>query len=157
MDPIADFSKPPVRGWQRDPLVLAIAGIFVLFLGVNGVMLAFSLRQPLELVQGGYPDGVAKDDAAWQVTVLPEATRALMIFRLMDRQGHPLSGYSGTLAAYRPSATALDQALILREVPVASGRYEAAFTNPQPGLWKLNLDIGRDGQRLQRDFIWSAP
>lgn len=162
-------SAPPAQRPRRiDPLIVTVACIFAAFLAVNGVMLWFTLRRPPELVAMDYvedarrpgpaaAEGALAERLGWQAHVLPASAPGVLTIRLTDGRGRPLTGATGIVHAYRPSASALDQTLTLAEAPAGSGRYQARFTRPQSGYWKLFLDIHRGPDRLARTLPWRAP
>ncbi len=163
--------QPPPEtapGRPVDAVVVAVVTIFGLFLGVNGVMLWFTLGQPPQLVTPAYYSDAqqvdrvlaaqqAQDRLGWHINVLPGSGTGALAFQVTDAQGKPLQDIGGTVSAYRPSDAALDQKLEVREQPMGSGWYQAVFANPRHGLWRLTLELQRGTDRLHRTIEWTAP
>lgn len=156
------------RRW--DAVVALIVGIFALFLGVNGVMLWFTLRNPPQLVSASYYEdarGFSRTMAAsqasaatgWHVQSAPSESveQDRIVLSVADSRDRPVTGLLGRLRAYRPSDAALDQDLPLTERAGAPGRYEARFHNPRAGLWKLIVTLDKGDEHLLQEIAWVAP
>ncbi len=59
---------------------------------------------------------------------------------VVDREGQPVSGLSGTLIAIRPSDQRLNQHGDLVAMPGAPGRYRTLIRVDAPGTWDVRLD-----------------
>jgi nitrogen fixation protein FixH len=88
---------------------------------------------------------------------LPEAARAAVTVVVTDPAGRPVSGLAGTVTAYRPSNSSLDQTLPVRETPAGSGRYRAEFVTAHAGYWRLTFALQRGSDRLLETVAWAAP
>jgi nitrogen fixation protein FixH len=84
-------------------------------------------------------------------------SRDVLLLRIADADGRPVHGLTGEARAYRPADAALDQALPLGEDAAEPGLYRARFGRPAPGLWRLTLDVRRDGARFVHELPLVTP
>lgn len=162
--------NPPtaqLRNRRVDFLLVSVVAIFALFLGVNGVMLWITLRQPPQLVAHGSDEGVGSPDTndpsiadsgpMWTVKLQSSGPSGRLSIHIDDSNGRPLAGVTGSVYAYRPSDSSLDQKLAVQELPGATGSYKVDFSTSRTGLWKLIFELQRGSDKVRRTISWSAP
>lgn len=159
---VRNLIRPPLTG--RHVLLLLVTFFAVIF-AVNGVFVYVSLQS--------HP-GVTSDDAYRKGlrfnTELDRADRqkaqgwkselavknGVVVFRLSDKAGQPLSGLSVRAVARRPVHDRADRILVLRQM--GPGHYRAAGNRLTTGRWNLSVTATRDGASQHRaDYAVQVP
>jgi nitrogen fixation protein FixH len=107
-------------------------------------------------VDGEQATRLASAHLGWRVAPLAEG-RDVVLLRIADVEGRPVTGLTGEARAYRPADASLDQALPLGADATEPGLYRMRFARPAPGLWRLTLDVRRDGARFVHELPLVAP
>lgn len=160
---------PAVRRWWRDSMVWLVGGIIAMVVGGNAVMIWIAVQAEPHLVRTDYYEAsknVDRDQAlraasarlGWRVAAPPALLhRGAIGLRIRDAAGRPVSGLTGVVSAYRPADPGLDQPLSWQEDPATPGLYRAAFARPAAGLWRITLDLERQGARLYEELPVVTP
>ncbi len=137
------------KGWYWPWIV---AGLLLLAIGANGLLLLKATTDPSFAVEPDYyrkaldwnatqAQGRANADLGWhvEVEVAPSAVpgRARLAARLTDRSGLPVSGAALTLEAFHNarSADRIEAAL----EPSGDGAYAADLPMRKDGVWEFRL------------------
>jgi nitrogen fixation protein FixH len=171
-EPLSDTDSSPYKPQSRirwDGLVLTMAGIFLMVIAVNLVMLWMTLYKPVQLVSSSYYDDArhfsdpgreerSKDALGWKVALVPDSTsRGQIVVLIQDGSNRPMGGVTGQVHIYRPSDSALDQDATLLPLNGKSGHYGAALLRPAPGRWQLTIRVSRGEARAVERLDWVAP
>lgn len=142
----------------RNPWLLAMLGLIVLVLGVNGTFIWFATKDDRSsLVERDYKtkDRKANDDLlrelreqqalAWQTTI--KKPKAIVMnaptsyeISVADRDGKPVSG-TMEVEAYRASDASKDFITAFKEV--SPGNYQGFINFPLKGYWELRVHLKR--------------
>ena len=137
-------------------------GAFVLLFIINGIMVYTAVSTGTGVVTDkAYERGLAYNDflaaqeaqqqRGWQGEVRYEAGQ--LVFNLKDKDGTALTGATVKAQIIRPVQAGMDFNLELTEAE--PGRYVAAASFPQPGLWTGYIDAQWQGQpyRQAQDLV----
>jgi len=144
------------KGW-RNPWFLAIIGLILVVLLVNGGLIWYSMQHRSSLVDHEYSTKNRKSDTetikdieaqnalAWKVMIKqPPAivlnTPAPFEINVLDREGQPVSGAMEVLA-YRAADATKDFVTPFKEI--TSGHYQGYIAFPLKGYWELRIRVKR--------------
>jgi nitrogen fixation protein FixH len=130
-------------------------------------MFWLSLQAPTDLVAADYYARSKRVDEAlaaqaasratgWRASLTAGEGGSGVALRIVDQEGRPLSGLSGTASAYRPSDAALDQPLSLAEDPAQTGTYRLMFGRPARGLWEIEIELQGPAGHFTDRLRWFA-
>lgn len=159
----------------RNPWVLGMLGIVVVFLSVNAVMISLAYAFKPELIDKDFyrkgrdiEQTIETRRAAWEALgwdarfALPEAAAAgrteTWRFLILDRSGEPVTGARIHLLAQRPVGGVEDFGVPMTEA--LPGEYVAHVAMPLAGHWDLVAEIVHDGHtysKAQRVIVGDPP
>ena len=146
-------ARPKASLWPR-----ALAIYFTVFISFLIVFITWAVRQNMDLVQEDYYnqemlfqkrlDTMNRTRAFARETAIQTdaASQAIMIQLPAD---HVRQGVTGEIHLYRPSDAMLDRKLKLR--PDHAGTQRVDTTGLQPGLWKVRVQWGANGEEFYLD------
>lgn len=141
---------PPSRPIWREPLVLVLAGIFLLVIVANGIMLrtalvtlawnAFDLNTwctfPI------YAQTDRPDATAWRVTVTaPLDGEGGVFVHAVDETDAPISELWVAAIGFGPGANGVGVPLAVDEMLNRPGAYQVRLPRQWEGLWRLELTL----------------
>ena len=141
----------------RNPWPLAMIGLIIVVLGVNGTFIWLASHNRSTLVDRDYSTKDRKSNAAvlsglqeqkalaWKAAI--KQPRAIVMgspaayeISVVDREGVPISG-TVEVVAYRASDESKDFSTVFREV--FPGNYQGYVRFPLKGYWELRIHIKR--------------
>ena len=157
-----DRSSRPPRQITGRAVFLGFLAFFGTITAMNVVMITLAVGSfPGVEVDSSYKAGQnypaelaqarAQADLGWRVTA--HAARdadggADVAISVIDRDGAPLSGLTGSVMLKRPAASGLDRETGL--VAVGAGRYAGRAVDVAPGVYDLVVELdGSDGRRFR--------
>jgi len=158
------ISQENNKGW-RNPWFLAIIGLILTVLLVNGVLIWYSMHHRSSLVDHEYSTKNRKSDTetikdieaqnalAWKMAVKqPPAvvmnTPVSYEINVLDREGSPVSGEMEVLA-YRASDATKDFVTPFKEI--TPGHYQGYISFPLKGYWELRIRAKRGNEVFETE------
>jgi nitrogen fixation protein FixH len=143
-------------------VLFSLLGFFVVVIGVNVTMmtLAISTMPGIE-VESPYLAGIkynseisaarAQQARGWRMTSHVDRDgdgRAIVTIEARDRDGASITGLTLSVRFARPTDQRADRAVMLGER--SSGRYSGDAVDVAAGIWDLEVEADRGGERLFR-------
>jgi nitrogen fixation protein FixH len=143
-------------------VLLSLVGFFTVVIGVNVTMMTLAIStMPGTEVESPYLAGIkynaeissarAQEARGWRMTSHVDRAgdgHAVVTIEALDRDGAPLPGLALSVRLARPTDTRADRAFMLGER--SAGRYFGEASDVAAGIWDLEVEADRDGERLFR-------
>jgi nitrogen fixation protein FixH len=156
------FDSVPVRPLTGHMVLMLLLGFFGVVIAVNGVMIALAIdTMPGLESEKPYQAGIgynaeiemARAQAARHWTVASHigrdtSRRASIKVEPRDANGAPVGGLTVTVRLMRPTDQRADRALSLQERD--RGTYLGETADIAPGAWDIEIEAGRESERLFR-------
>ncbi|MDH5751929.1 MAG: FixH family protein [Deltaproteobacteria bacterium] len=156
------------KGKGLDKIKWLLVLIFCGYIGLNFSMVVLSRKVNPDLVSRDYYDRSKNVDQVlrqeeesqrlgWRTRLVPggEGGDDVAVF-ITDSQGEPLRGLAGSISAYRPSDSGMDQTLPLTESGSQPGLYQARFERTATGPWDLTVNVSRGAETFSRTMRYLA-
>jgi nitrogen fixation protein FixH len=160
--------RPPAAGGALRPglsgrtVLFSLIGFFAVVIGVNVTMMTLAIStMPGTEVESPYLAGIrynaeiasarAQEARGWHLTshVDRESNgRAVVMIEARDRNGTSLTGLALSVKLARPTDQRADRAFTLGER--TAGRYAGDAVDVAAGIWDLEVEADRGGERLFR-------
>jgi nitrogen fixation protein FixH len=162
-------TRPPAAAGAGRPglsgrtVLFSLIAFFAVVIGINVTMmtLAISTMPGIE-VESPYLAGIkynaeisaarAQEARGWHLTSRVDRAsdgRAVVTIEARDRGGAPLTGLALSVKLARPTDQRADRAFTLGE-RAAAGRYSGEASDVVAGIWDLEVEAARSGERLFR-------
>jgi nitrogen fixation protein FixH len=148
-------------GLSGRTVLFSLVGFFTVVIGVNMTMMTLAIStMPGTEVESPYLAGIkynseisaarAQEARGWHITSHVDRTdgRAAVSLEARDRSGTPLTGLALSVRLARPTDKRADRAVTLGER--STGRYSGEANDVAAGIWDLDVEAGRGGERLFR-------
>jgi nitrogen fixation protein FixH len=149
-------------GLSGRTVLLSLVGFFAVVIGVNVTMMTLAIStMPGTEVESPYLPGIkynaeisaahAQDARGWRMTSHVDRTgdgRVVVTIEARDRDGAPLPGLGLSVRLARPTDKRADRAFTLGER--SAGRYFGEASDVAAGIWDLEVEADRGGERLFR-------
>jgi nitrogen fixation protein FixH len=143
-------------------VLLSLVGFFTVVIGVNVAMMTLAIStMPGTEVESPYLAGIkynaeisaarAQEARGWRMTSHVERAddgRAVVTIEARDRDGAPLPGLALSARLARPTDKRADRIFTLGER--SAGRYFGEASDVAAGIWDLEVEADRDGERRFR-------
>jgi len=140
----------PSRPIWREPLVMVLAGIFLMVIVANGIMLRTALAtlawDALNLnswctfpiyAQTGRPDATA-----WRVTIkAPLGGNGGVYVHAVDETDAPISELWVAAVGFAPGGEGVGVPVLVEEIPQRPGAYQVRLPRDWRGKWRLELTL----------------
>jgi nitrogen fixation protein FixH len=161
-------TRPAAAGGAGRPglsgrtVLLSLIGFFAMVIGVNVTMMTLAIStMPGTEVESPYLAGIkynaeisaarAQEARGWRMTSHVDRQsdgRAVVAIEARDRSGAPLTGLALSVKLARPTDQRADRAFALGER--TAGRYAGEASDVAAGVWDLQVEADRNGERLFR-------
>jgi nitrogen fixation protein FixH len=161
-------TRPPAAGGAGRPglsgrtVLFSLIGFFAVVIGVNVTMMTLAIStMPGTEVESPYLAGIkynaeisaarAQEARGWHLTSHIDRAgdgSAVVMIEARDRNGAPLTGLALSVKLARPTDQRADRAFALGER--AAGRYAGDAVDVAAGIWDLEVEADRGGERLFR-------
>jgi nitrogen fixation protein FixH len=170
---VKPFAKPQMRqlagasvraggGLSGRTVLFSLVGFFAVVIGVNVTMMTLAIStMPGTEVESPYLAGIkynaeiasarAQEARGWRMTSHVDRTgegRAVVTLEARDRNGAPLTGLALSVRLARPTDQRADRGVTLAER--SPGRYSGEANDVAAGVWDLEVEADRGGERLFR-------
>jgi nitrogen fixation protein FixH len=153
---------PTGRGLSGRTVLFSLIGFFAVVIGVNVTMMTLAIStMPGTEVESPYLAGIkynteiasarAQGARGWHLTSHVDRAgdrRAVVTIEARDHDGAPLTGLALSVKLARPTDQRADRAFSLGEP--AAGRYSGDALDVAAGIWDLEVEADRGGERLFR-------
>jgi nitrogen fixation protein FixH len=160
--------RPPAGGGtgRRElsgrTVLFSLIGFFAVVIGVNVAMMTLAIStMPGTEVESPYLAGIkynaeiasarAQEARGWHLTSHVDRKgdgRAVVVIEAGDRSGAPLTGLALSVKLARPTDQRADRAFTVGER--TAGRYAGDAADVAAGIWDLEVEADRGGERLFR-------
>jgi nitrogen fixation protein FixH len=149
-------------GLSGRAVLLSLIAFFAVVIGVNVTMMTLAIStMPGTEVESPYLAGIkynseisaarAQEARGWRMTSHVDRAddgRAVIIVEARDRDGAPLTGLVLSVRLARPTDRRADRVVSLGER--SAGRYGGEANDVAAGIWDLEVEADRGGERLFR-------
>jgi nitrogen fixation protein FixH len=149
-------------GLSGRAVLFSLIGFFAVVIGVNVTMMTLAIStMPGTEVESPYLAGIkyntemsaarAQQARGWRMTSHVDRSgdgRAVVTIEARDRDGTPLTGLALSVRLARPTDRRADRAFTLGER--SAGRYSGEASDVAAGVWGLEVEADRGGERLFR-------
>jgi nitrogen fixation protein FixH len=153
---------PTGRGLSGRTVLFSLIGFFAVVIGVNVTMMTLAIStMPGTEVESPYLAGIkynaeiasahAQEARGWHLTSHVDRAgdgRAVVTIEARDRNGAPLTGLALAVKLARPTDQRADRAFLVGER--TAGRYSGEASDVAAGIWDLEVEADRGGERLFR-------
>jgi nitrogen fixation protein FixH len=143
-------------------VLFSLVSFFAVVIGVNVTMMTLAIStMPGTEVESPYLAGIkynaeiasarAQEARGWRMTSHVDRGgdgRAVVMIEARDRDGAPLTGLALSVRLARPTDQRADRRLTLSER--TAGRYAGEASGVAAGIWDLEVEADRGGERLFR-------
>jgi nitrogen fixation protein FixH len=143
-------------------VLFSLIGFFAVVIGVNVTMMTLAIStMPGTEVESPYLAGIrynseisaarAQEARGWHLTSHVDRAgdgRAVVVIEARDRGGAPLTGLARSVKLARPTDQRADRTFSLGER--TAGRYAGEASDVAAGIWDLEVEADRGGERLFR-------
>ena len=143
-------------------VLFSLVGFFAVVIGVNVTMMTLAIStMPGTEVDSPYLAGIkynaeisaarVQEGRGWRMTsyvARDDDGRAVITIEARDRNGVPLTGLALSVKLARPTDKRADRAFTLGER--TAGRYSGDAVDVAAGVWDLQVEADRGGERLFR-------
>jgi nitrogen fixation protein FixH len=150
------------HGLSGRTVLFSLIGFFGVVIGVNVTMMTLAIStMPGTEVESPYLAGIkynaeiasarAQEARGWHLTSRVDRGsdgRAVVMIEARDRDGAPLAGLALSVKLARPTDQRADRAFTLGER--TAGRYAGDAVDVAAGIWDLEVEADRGGERLFR-------
>ncbi|MDY0029415.1 MAG: FixH family protein [Pseudobdellovibrionaceae bacterium] len=151
-----------VRLFTGKKFLIVVVGFFGVIMAVNAVFITLALKSnPGVVTKDYYQRGINYNETleqaryqkelGWVGTLTASYSSGRISYRLLDKDGHPLSGKTILVRMVRPVQAGYDFEISLNEG--RAGIYEADFYPPLKGNWDAHIDVTSEGDRDFHDFM----
>jgi nitrogen fixation protein FixH len=160
--PAAGITHRRGGGLSGRAVLFSLIGFFAVVIGVNVTMMTLAIStMPGTEVDNPYLAGIkynseisaarAQEARGWRMTSHVGRDgdgQAVMTIEARDRDGAPLTGLALSVKLARPTDQRADRAVALAER--SAGRYAGKTSGVAAGIWDLEVEADRGGERLFR-------
>ena len=151
-----------VGGLSGRAVLFSLIAFFAVVIGANVTMMTLAIStMPGTEVESPYLAGIkynseisaarAQEARGWRMTSHVDRAgdgRAVVTIEARDRNGAPLTGLALAVRLARPTHQRADRAFTLGER--SAGRYAGEASDVAAGIWDLEVEADRGGERLFR-------
>jgi nitrogen fixation protein FixH len=168
--PFATRPRAPATGGAGRPgggltgraVLLSLVGFFAVVIGANVTMMTLAIStMPGTEVESPYLAGIkynaeiaaarAQEARGWRMASHVDRNsdgRAVVVIEARDRADVPLTGLALSVRLARPADKRGDRSVALGER--SAGRYSGEASDVAAGIWDLEVEADRGGERLFR-------